>query len=67
MDIVADLMQNLYNLRAQRLPVLQDNLDLNNPQALNILIADAMNALENLYIFLNMPEDGFVPNTKPKD
>jgi hypothetical protein len=47
--------------------ILQGTIAGNDPDIVGKLIADAINALENLYIVLNLPQDGFIPNTPPRD
>lgn len=69
MDIVP-IMQQLNQLRVDRLHVVEDNLDPNDPNVVNNLIADAINSLENLYLIINIsrqPQDGFFPFTPKKE
>ncbi len=63
MDLIPVLTDKIQQLRAERLKIIKQTLDPSDPEFINKLIADAINALENLYFFLNMPEDGFTPNT----
>lgn len=66
MDVVPQLMQQLYDLRTERLDVLRQLINTGDPQAVNHIIADIISMLENMYIMINIPQDGFV-SLAPKD
>lgn len=65
-DIVPQLLENLYEIRMQRLNVLSQIIDTADPNAANYIIADCISLLENAYIMLNIPQDGFV-SLAPKE
>lgn len=67
MDLIPQIMQRLYQLRQERLPLMETYLDTSDPDLMDKLVADAINALENLFIFMNLPKDGFVPNISKED
>lgn len=57
MDVLEQLAIQLNELRAKRWPLVRSMID--NEDPINNTIADAITMLENLFILLNMPEDGF--------
>jgi hypothetical protein len=65
MDLMQQVYAELYRIRAERVQF--ETIDVNDPEAINKLIADAINALENLFMILNLPRDGFVPNTPSEE
>lgn len=67
MDLVEQIMARLVAIREERLALMQGSISSDDPEMIGKIIADAINALENLYIVINLPPDGFVPNTPPKD
>ncbi len=66
MDIIPQLLEQLYETRMQRLGILQEIINTGDPQAVNYMIADMISMLENMYIMINIPPDGFV-SLAPKD
>jgi hypothetical protein len=66
-DIVAGLLVQLQQLRQDRYPLVTNYLNFDDQDLFNKMIADAISALENLYVFMNFPQDGFYPNTPPKE
>lgn len=67
MDLMPEIMSKLYHLRQSRLGLIDEYLNVNDPELMNKIIADAINALENLFIYFNLPQEGFYPNTPPKE
>lgn len=71
MEQINEIQASLYRLRVERLDKLRPLLETAETMQdlINITIVDMMNALENLYIAVNTPEDGFVSITpgRPKD
>ena len=65
-DIVPQLLERLYDIRMQRLNILSQVIDTGDPNAANYIIADCISLLENAFIMLNLPQDGFV-SLAPKD
>lgn len=65
-DVVPQLLERLYNIRMERLSVLSQIIDTGDPNAANHIIADCISLLENAFIMLNMPQDGFI-SLAPKD
>jgi len=62
--IVQAIIQNLYTLRGERLQALNQLINLGDPNAPLIILADIIGLAENLFIMMNMPQDGFVPFTQ---
>lgn len=67
MDLSQQILSHLYELRTERLHLVSDNLNLDDPEIMNKLVADAINALENLFLFMNLPQEGFFPNTSKEE
>lgn len=67
MDMTQQILAHLYELRTERLHLVSDNLNLDDPEIMNKLVADAINALENLFVFMNLPQEGFFPNTSKEE
>lgn len=63
MDMMQTMMEELFNIRMARLHKLNLLIDQDDSQPVNSLIADMINILENIYVMINMPEEGFVSLT----
>jgi hypothetical protein len=59
-------MQELMELRTARISVLNETTQEGDP-FVNQWIADMINMLENMYVILNPPVDGFVSLTPKRD
>lgn len=67
MELINDLMNELHKNRWERLAIVEQTIDYQNPNVINNMIADTINILENLYIALNLPQEGFIPTTPTID
>jgi hypothetical protein len=64
--MVEDALLALSELRVARAEMVKNSLNNPSPQTINELIADSINALEAIYLCLNLPTDGFISFT-PKN
>jgi hypothetical protein len=65
MDILEQLANQLNELKAQRAEKINDLYSIEDYGVgiQNAIIADVINLMEQLFLIINMPEDGFVSNT----
>lgn len=61
--MIDETMNRLLEIRAERVDILRQTINADDPNAINHMIADAINLLEHVYLILNLPQEGFIPTT----